>query len=74
MEAAGWVPGSCRFRCPTVRACRLAIPARATAGEVLALADQALVELAREQGDFGLTKVMAEKAAGEANLIAAARD
>jgi len=57
-----------------VRACRLAIPARATAGEVLALADQALVELAREQGDFGLTKVMAKRTAGEANLLAAARD
>ena len=41
---------------------------------MLALADQALVELAGEQGDFGLTKVMAEKAAGEADLIAAARD
>lgn len=74
MEAAGWVPRSYRFRRPTQRACRLTAPVVATAGEVLALADQALVELAGEQGDFGLTKVMAEKAAGEANLIAAARD
>ncbi len=41
---------------------------------MLSLSDQALVELAGEQGDLGLTKVMAEKAAGEADLIAAARD
>jgi hypothetical protein len=41
---------------------------------VLSLADQALVELAGEQGDFGLTKVMAKRATGEANLLAAAGD
>jgi hypothetical protein len=41
---------------------------------VLSLADQALVELAGEQGDFCLAKVMAEGAAGEANLLAAAGD
>jgi len=74
MEAAGWVPGSCRFRCPTQRACRLATPARTTTGQVLPLADQALVELAGEQGDLGLTKVMAKRATGEADLLAAARD
>ena len=39
---------------------------------MLALADQALVELAGEQGDLGLTEVMAEGAAGEADLLAAA--
>ena len=38
------------------------------AGEVLALADQPQVELAGEQGDLGLTKVMAEGGAGEAGL------
>ena len=35
---------------------------------MLALADQPLVELAGEQGDFGLTELMAEGAAGEAGL------
>ena len=57
-----------------MRACRLATPARATAGEVLSLADQALVELAREQGDLVVTEVMAKRTAGEANLLAAAGD
>jgi len=57
-----------------VRACRLATPARATAGEVLSLADQALVELAREQRDLVVTEVMAKRTAGEANLPAAAGD
>ena len=66
--------GSCRFRRPTLRACRFACPVGATAGEVLALADQPLVELAGEQGDFSLTEVMAEGAAGEADLLAAAGD
>jgi len=73
-EEAGWVPGSCRFRCPSQRACRLATPTRATAGEVLSLSDQALVELAREQGDLVVTEVMAKRTAGEANLLAAAGD
>ncbi len=72
MEEAGWVPGSCRFRCPSQRACRLATPARATACEVLSLADQALVELAREQGDLVVTEVMSEGATGEADLLATA--
>ena len=74
MEAAGWVPRSYRFRRPTQRACRLTAPVVATAGEVLALADQALVELAREQRDLVVTEVMAKRTAGEANLPAAAGD
>ena len=41
---------------------------------MLALADLPLVELADEQGDFGLAKVMAEGATGEADLLAAAGD
>ena len=41
---------------------------------MLPLADQPLVELAGKQGDFGLAKVMAEGAAGEADLLAAAGD
>ena len=41
---------------------------------MLALADQPLVELAGQQGDLGFTKVMAEGAAGEADLLAAAGD
>jgi len=57
-----------------VRACRLATPARATAGEVLSLADQALVELAGEQGDLVVTEVMTKRTAGEADLLAAAGD
>ena len=73
-EVAGWVPGSCRFWCPTPRACRFARPVGATAGEVLALADQPLVELASEQGDLGLTEVMADGAAGEADMLPAAGD
>ena len=67
-EVAGCGLGSCRFRRPTLRASRFACPVGATAGEVLALADQPLVELAGEQGDFGLTELMAEGAAGEAGL------
>ena len=61
-----------RFRRPTPWACRFAGPVWATSGEVLALADQPLVELADEQGDLGFTEVMAEGAAGEANLLARA--
>ena len=38
------------------------------------MADQPLVELAGQQGDLGLTEVMAEGAAGEADLFAAAGD
>ena len=41
---------------------------------MLSLADQALVELAGEQRDLGLTKVMAKRSAGEADLLAAAGD
>jgi hypothetical protein len=63
-----------RFRCPTPRACRLASPIGATAGEVLTLADQALVELAGEQGDLVVTEVMAKRTASEADLLAAAGD
>ena len=71
-EVADWGLGSCGFWRPTPRSGRLAGPVGTTAGEVLALADQALVELAGEQGDLGLTEVMAEGAAGEADLLAAA--
>ena len=70
----GWGLGSCGFWRPSPRAGRLAGPVEATAGEVLPLVDQALVELAGEQGDLGLTEVMAEGAAGEADLLAAADD
>jgi len=41
---------------------------------VLPLADQALVELAREQRDLVVTEVMAKRATGEADLLAAAGD
>jgi hypothetical protein len=41
---------------------------------VLALADQALVELAGEQGNLVVIEVMAKRAAGEADLLAAAGD
>jgi len=73
-EVLGRLLCSSRFWRPTARACRLATPARATAGEVLALADQALVELAGEQGNLVVTEVMAKRAAGEADLLAAAGD
>jgi hypothetical protein len=39
---------------------------------VLALADQPLVELAGQQGDLAFTKVMAKRAAGQADLLASA--
>ena len=55
-------------------ACRFACPVGATAGEVLALADQPLVELAGEQGDPVLNEVMVEGAKGEADLLAATGD
>ena len=67
-EVAGLGLGSCRFRRPTLRACRFACPVGATAGEVLALADQHLVVAAGEQGDLIFAEVMAEGAAGEAGL------
>jgi hypothetical protein len=41
---------------------------------VLSLADQALVELAGEQGDLVVTEVMTKRTAGEADLLAAAGD
>ena len=41
---------------------------------MLALADQPLVVLAGEQRDLGFTDVMAEGAAGQADLLAAAGD
>ena len=41
---------------------------------MLPLADQALVELAREQRDLVVTEVMAKRATGEADLLAAAGD
>ena len=65
---------SCGLWCPTPRACRLATPVRAAAGEVLSLADQALVELAGKQWDLGLTKMMAKGTTGEADLLATAGD
>ena len=71
-EVADWGLGSCSFRRPSPRACRFTCPVGATAGEVLPLADQPLVELAGKQGDLALTEVMAEGAAGEADLFAAA--
>ena len=41
---------------------------------MLSLADQALVELAGEQRDLFVTEVMAKRATGEADLLAAAGD
>jgi hypothetical protein len=41
---------------------------------VFVLADQLLVELSGEQGGLSYTEVMAEGAAGEADLLAAAGD
>ena len=49
-------------------------PVGVTPAEVLPLADKLLVELSGEQEDFGLTDVMAKRAAGEADLLAAAGD
>jgi len=73
-EAAGSLLCSFRLWRPPPRAGRLAGPVGATAGEVLALADQAPVELAGEQGDLVVTEVMAKRTAGEADLLAAAGD
>ena len=47
-------------------------PAAAAVGEVLAVGDQALVQVAGEQGDAAGSRVMAEKMAGHADLAAAA--
>lgn len=46
-------------------------PAGAAMGDVLPMGDQALVELAGEQGDAVGSGVMAEEVAGEADLPAA---
>ena len=68
----GWALGSCRFRRPTLRASRVTASIGSTAGQVLPLAEQALVDLEGEHGDLGFTDVMPEEAAGEAELLAAA--
>ena len=47
-------------------------PVGVTPAEVLPLANQPLVELSSEQGGVSYTEVMAEGAAGEADLLAAA--
>ena len=47
-------------------------PAAATVGEVLAMGDQALVQVAGEQGDAVGAGVMPEEVAGHADLAAAA--
>jgi hypothetical protein len=47
-------------------------PVVAAAGEVLTVADQALVEMAREQRDAISTGVVSEEMAGEADRAAAA--
>ena len=49
-------------------------PVGVTPAEVLPLANQPLVELSGEQGGLSYTEVMAEGAAGEADLLAAAGD
>ena len=67
-----WALGSCRFRRPTLRASRVTASIGSTAGQVLPLAEQALVDLESEQGDLGFTEVIPEEAAGEADLLAAA--
>jgi len=73
-QAAGLDLGSCGFRSPTPSVGRANAPVGATAGEVIVLADQALVELAGEQGNAVATEVMAKRTAGEADLLAAAGD
>ena len=73
-EAVGWFLGSCRFRCPPPHAGLPSRPVGVTPAEVLTLANQPLVELSSEQGGLSYTEVMAEGAAGEADLLAAAGD
>ena len=73
-EAARWLLGSCRFRCPPPLAGLPSRPVAASPAEVFVLADQLLVELSGEQGGLSYTEVMAEGAAGEADLLAAAGD
>ena len=73
-EAVGWFLGSCRLRCPPPHAGLPSRPVGVTPAEVLPLANQPLVELSSEQGGLSYTEVMAEGAAGEADLLAAADD
>jgi hypothetical protein len=47
-------------------------PAAAAVGEVLAMGDQALVQVAGEQRDAVRARVVAEEVAGHADLAAAA--
>ena len=49
--AAGWQQLSCHFRRPAPLTGHILRPALAAAGEVLAVGDQPLVQLAGEQGD-----------------------
>ena len=57
---------------PTLLAVHRVGPALATAGEVLAVGDQALMQLAGEQRDAADAGLVAEPVAGHADLAAAA--
>ncbi len=63
---------SCPFRRPALPAHHGVGPALAAAGEVLAMGDQAPVQLAGEQRNAARCSVVPEPVAGEADLAAAA--
>jgi hypothetical protein len=63
---------SCRFRRPAPLAVQVLRPAAAAVGEVLAVGDQALVQVAGEYRDAVGAGVVPEEVAGHAHLAAAA--
>jgi hypothetical protein len=65
---------SSHLRRPAPLGCQILCPALAAVGEVIAVADQALVELAGEQGDAVDASVVAEPVAGDAHLAATATE
>ena len=63
---------SCHLRLPAPLAAHVNHPTAAAAREVLAMGDQALMQMAGEQRDAVGSRMMLEKLAGHADLVAAA--
>jgi hypothetical protein len=69
---ASWCLCSRHFRCPAPLPVQILRPAAAPVGEVLAMGNQALVQVAGEQRDAVGSGVVPEEMAGHTNLAAPA--
>ena len=72
VAAAAEFLGSCHFRRPALVAVQVLRPAAAAIGEVVAIGDQALVQMACQLGDAVRAWVVPEEVAGHAHLSAPA--